>query len=134
MDNFIHSFAGALLGQMGLKRLSGRAMPTLIIAANIPDVDAVAMLLGTEGLAIRRGITHGPVAILLLPLVLTGLVLAWDRWRPADQPVRVGPRLLLANIGTHSQPALDILNSYGNRRLEPVTRRQAGAGSTKVAI
>ena len=123
MDNLTHSFAGALLGQMGLKRLSGRAMPTLIIAANIPDVDAVAMLLGTEGLAIRRGITHGPVAILLLPLVLTGLVLAWDRWRPADQPVRAGPLLLLAYIGTLSHPALDFLNSYGIRLLEPFSSR-----------
>ncbi len=55
MDNLTHSLAGALLGQMGLKRLTGRAMPTLIIAANLPDIDAVATLLGRESLAIRRG-------------------------------------------------------------------------------
>lgn len=121
MDNLTHSLAGALLGQMGLKRLSGRSMPVLIIAANIPDIDAIAMLLGTEGLAIRRGITHGPLAMLLLPPLLVGLVLAWERWRPQERgpPVRAGPLLLLAYIGTLSHPALDFLNSYGIRLLEP---------------
>ena len=65
MDNLTHSLAGALLGQIGLKRLSGRAMPTLIIAANLPDIDAMATLLGPTSLAFRRGITHGPIALAL---------------------------------------------------------------------
>lgn len=110
---------------MGLKRLSGRAMVTLVIAANIPDVDAVASLLGRESLAIRRGITHGPIALVLLPMLLTGLMLAWDRWRPLKQgpPVRPGMLLLLAYIGTLSHPALDWLNSYGIRLLEPFSSR-----------
>jgi inner membrane protein len=123
MDNLTHSLAGALLGQMGLKKLTGRAMPTLIIAANIPDIDAVATLLGRESLAIRRGITHGPIALLLLPLVLTGLVLLYNRSRPTKQPVRPGALLLLAYIGTLSHPALDWLNSYGIRLLEPFSSR-----------
>jgi inner membrane protein len=119
MDNLTHSFAGALLAQMGLKKLSGRATATLVIAANIPDIDAVASLLGRESLAVRRGLTHGPIALVLLPLILTGLVLLWNRWRPADQPVRFWPLLLCAYIGTLSHPALDWLNSYGVRLLEP---------------
>ena len=123
MDNLTHSLAGALLGQMGLKHLSGRAMGTLVIAANIPDIDAFASVLGTQSLAIRRGITHGPLAMLLLPLVLTGLVLLWNRWRPAAQPVRPAALLLLATIGTLSHPALDWLNSYGIRLLEPFSSR-----------
>lgn len=125
MDNLTHSLTGALLGQMGLKRLSGRAMATLVIAANIPDIDAVASLMGRESLAIRRGLTHGPVAMVLLPLVLAGLMLAWDRWRPLKQgpPVRPLMLLLLAYIGTLSHPALDWLNSYGIRLLEPLSSR-----------
>jgi inner membrane protein len=123
MDNLTHSLAGALLGQMGLKRLTGRAMPTLIIAANLPDIDAVATLLGRESLAIRRGITHGPIALVLLPVLLTGLMLLYNRWRPSAQPVRPGPLLLLAYIGTLSHPALDWLNSYGIRLLEPFSSR-----------
>ncbi len=121
MDNLTHSLAGALLGQMGLKRLTARAMPTLIIAANLPDIDAVATFLGRESLAIRRGITHGPLALILLPLLLTGIILLWNQWRPdkSGQPVRAGPLLLLAYVGTLSHPALDWLNSYGIRLLEP---------------
>jgi inner membrane protein len=119
MDNLTHSFAGALLAQMGLKKLSGRATATLVIAANLPDIDAVASFLGRESLAIRRGLTHGPIALAILPLILTGLVLLWNRWRPADQPVRFWPLLLCAYIGTLSHPALDWLNSYGIRLLEP---------------
>lgn len=133
MDNLTHSLAGALLGQMGLKRLTGRAMPTLIVAANIPDIDAVATVLGTESLAIRRGITHGPVALLLLPLLLTGLMLLYNRWRPSEQRVRPGMLLLLAYIGTLSHPALDWLNSYGIRLLEPFSS-QWYAGDTLFII
>jgi inner membrane protein len=119
MDNLTHSFAGALLAQMGLKKLSGRATGTLVIAANIPDIDAVTTLLGTQSLALRRGITHGPPALVILPLILTALVLLWNRWRPAKEPVRFWPLVLCAYIGTLSHPAFDWLNSYGIRLLEP---------------
>ena len=119
MDNLTHSFAGALLAQMGLKKLTARATATLVIAANLPDIDAVTTLLGTESLALRRGITHGPIALVILPLLLTGLMLLWNRWRPAAEPVRPVALLLCAYIGTLSHPALDWLNSYGIRLLEP---------------
>ena len=39
MDNLTHSLIGAALGQAGLKRKTGLAMPALIIAANLPDID-----------------------------------------------------------------------------------------------
>jgi inner membrane protein len=131
MDNLTHSFAGAVLGQMGLKRKTGLAMPALIIGANIPDIDAMATIIGTPSLAIRRGITHGPVALIVLPLILTGLLLAYHRWRPnpARAPVHSGWLLAIAYIGTLSHPALDWLNSYGIRFLEPFSS-QWFAGDT----
>jgi inner membrane protein len=122
MDNLTHSLAGAVLGQMGLKRKTGLAMPTLIIGANLPDIDAWAVTLGgVEHLAIRRGLTHGPIALLLLPIMLWAAMIAWDKWRPnaARLPVHRGWLLALAYIGTLSHPALDWLNSYGIRFLEP---------------
>ncbi|AMO71399.1 metal-dependent hydrolase [Sphingorhabdus sp. M41] len=127
MDNLTHSLAGAVLGQMGLKKKTGLGMATLIIAANIPDIDAVATLLGgVQHLALRRGITHGPIAMLVLPLLLTGIMIWFDRWqtkrgkRPADRlPIHKGWLLALAYIGCLSHPALDWLNSYGIRLLEP---------------
>ncbi len=127
MDNLTHSLVGALLGQMGLKRKTGLAMPTLIIAANIPDIDAVATLLGGhQHLAIRRGLTHGPIAMVLLPLLLWGAMLWFDAWqtrrgkRPEKRlPVHKGWLLGLAYIGCLSHPLFDWFNSYGIRLLEP---------------
>ena len=132
MDNLTHSLIGALIGQTGLKKPSGLGMPTLIIAANIPDIDAACFLWleGTEHLGFRRGITHGPLAMLLLPLLLTAAMVGFDRWqtrrgkRPATRAsVRFGPLFLLALIGTLSHPAFDWLNNYGVRLLEPFSSR-----------
>lgn len=130
MDNLTHSLVGALLGQVGLKRKSGLAMPTLIIAANLPDIDAGCSVLGTVSLAMRRGITHGPIAMLLLPLALTAIMVWYDRrqtrrgTRPADRPpVRPGWLLALAYLGCLSHPLFDWMNSYGVRLLEPFSHR-----------
>jgi inner membrane protein len=131
MDNLTHSLVGAVLGQMGLKRKTGLAMPTLVIAANIPDIDAVAVLLGGhQHLAIRRGITHGPIAMVLLPLLLWGAMLWFDRWqrqrgkRPETRlPAHKGWLLGLAYIGCLTHPLFDWCNSYGIRLLEPFSHR-----------
>ena len=132
MDNLTHSLVGAVLGQAGLKRTTGLAMPALIIGANLPDVDAACFfwIEGTEHLAIRRGITHGPPALVLLPLVLAGLLWGWDRWqeqrgtRPeARLPVRFGWLYAMAFIGCLSHPFFDWLNVYGIRLLEPFSSR-----------
>ena len=128
MDNLTHSLVGAVLGQAGLKRTTGLAMPALIIGANLPDVDAACFfwLEGLEHLAFRRGITHGPPALVLLPLVLAGLLWGWDRWqekrgtRPeARLPVRFGWLYAMAFIGCLTHPVMDWLNVYGIRLLEP---------------
>jgi inner membrane protein len=132
MDNLTHSLVGAVLGQAGLKRTTGLAMPALIIGANLPDVDAACFfwLEGTEHLAFRRGITHGPPALVVLPLILAGLLWGWDRWqakrgtgrfgRPeAWLPVRFGWLYAMAFIGCLSHPFFDWLNVYGIRLLEP---------------
>ncbi len=132
MDNLTHSLTGALIGQAGLKKKTGLAMPALIIGANLPDVDAACFfwLDGVEHLAFRRGITHGPPALVLLPLVLAGLLWGWDRWqmrrgkRPEGRlPVRFGWLYALALIGCLTHPLLDWMNVYGIRLLEPFSSR-----------
>ena len=128
LDNLTHSLVGALLGQAGLKKKTGLAMPALIIGANLPDVDAACFfwLEGVEHLGFRRGITHGPPALVLLPLILAGLLYAFDRWqakrgkRPEGRlPVSFKWLFLLSFIGCLTHPALDWLNVYGIRLLEP---------------
>lgn len=126
MDNLTHSLIGAVLGQAGLKRRTGLAMPALIIAANIPDIDAGCTIYGIESLAMRRGITHGPIAMVVLPLVLAGGLFWFDRWqsrrgtRPEGRlPVHFDWLFILSLIGCLTHPAFDWLNNYGIRLLEP---------------
>ncbi|MGV3554034.1 MAG: metal-dependent hydrolase [Croceibacterium sp.] len=128
MDNLTHGLVGALIGQAGLKRKTGLAMPALVIGANLPDVDAACFIWldGVQHLGFRRGITHGPIAWVILPLILAGLLWGWDRWqakrgrRPEGRlPVRFGWLYALAFIACLTHPALDWLNSYGIRFLAP---------------
>lgn len=130
MDNITHSFFGAALGQTGLKKKSGLGMAALIIGANIPDIDATCTFFGTQSLAMRRGLTHGPLGLLILPLLLTGALILFDRWqarrgtRPAERlPLHKGWLLALCYLGALSHPALDWMNSYGIRLLEPFSSR-----------
>lgn len=132
MDNLTHSLVGAVFGQCGLKRKTGLAMPALIIGANLPDVDAACFfwLDGVEHLAFRRGITHGPPAWFLLPLVLAGALYGWDRWqakrgkRPDDRlPVNFTWLYLLSLIGCLTHPAMDWMNVYGVRLLAPFSQQ-----------
>ncbi|MCP9223037.1 metal-dependent hydrolase [Erythrobacter sp. LQ02-29] len=130
MDNLTHSLVGALLGQASLKRRTGLAMPALIIGANLPDVDATCVIYGTESLAMRRGLTHGPLALVMLPVVLATVLYAFDRWqarggtRPEGRlPVRFGWLVALSFLACLTHPALDWLNVYGIRLLAPFSQR-----------
>ena len=120
MDNLCHTLVGAALAEAGLKRRSPRAYATLLIGANLPDLDAVAMFTG-NALGFRRGITHGLPALLVLPLVLTGVMVLWDRWRPGrDGPVTPARLLGVAALAIATHPFLDWLNTYGMRWLMPL--------------
>jgi inner membrane protein len=67
--------------------------------------------------------------MVVLPLALTALLLAWDRYvrrrRRAGARVPVRPRALLAlaALGIWSHPLLDLLNTYGVRLLMPFSGR-----------
>ena len=107
-------------------------MPALIIGANLPDVDAACLLWldGVEHLGFRRGVTHGPIAWAILPLILAGVLWWFDRWqtrrgkRPEGRlPVSFKWLFLLSFIGCLTHPALDWLNVYGIRLLEPFSSR-----------
>ena len=130
MDNLTHSLIGAVLAQCGLKRRTGLAMPAMILAANLPDIDAPCAIYGVESLAMRRGITHGPVALLVLPLLLAGALIAFDRWqvrrgkRPEGRaPVHPGWLVALCYLGAFTHPLFDWFNTYGIRLLEPFSSK-----------
>lgn len=119
MDNLCHTLAGAALAQAGLKRRSPLGTVTLLIAANLPDVDVISLAWGNlAGLSFRRGWTHGILALALWPFLLAGAMLLVDRL-VTRRGARFGPLLLLSAIGVASHPLLDALNTYGVRWLMP---------------
>jgi inner membrane protein len=129
VDPLTHSLTGAALSRAGLNRTTPLATATLVLAANAPDIDIVASAAGSyTSLAFRRGITHGPLAMLLLPLAVAGAVLLYDRVRrrrgqPDAPSVRAVPTLGLAALGVLSHPLLDWMNTYGIRLLMPLSDR-----------
>lgn len=129
MDPIAHTLAGATLAQTGLRKLTPLATPTLIIAANLPDIDGVMSFFGSDAsLYYRRGMTHGVLAQAILPWLLTAMVMIYDRFlrrrrNPTKEPVLALQILLLSYIGVISHPFLDWLNTYGVRLLMPFSGR-----------
>jgi inner membrane protein len=129
MDPVAHTLVGASLAESGLKKYTPLGTATLLIAANLPDVDILSLAWGEPfGLSFRRGWTHGILAVLVLPFVLTGIMMFWDRYvRRARAPDKLPaiPRqlLMLATIGVLTHPMLDFLNVYGIRLLMPFSDR-----------
>lgn len=127
MDNLCHTLVGAAMGRAGLRRTTRFATATLMIAANIPDLDVLVFATDVPHLSFRRGWTHGVAAQAVLPLVLTALVVLYGRMRqPAGDggpPLR--PRWIfgLSLLGVYSHVFLDYLNNYGVRLLSPVDWR-----------
>ena len=119
MDNLCHTLVGAALAETGLKRRTALGSATLMIAANFPDIDVIAVPLG-HSLGIRRGITHGLPAQVILPFVLTAIMIGWHRWRARGDVPKARELLLLSAIGIVTHPLLDWMNTYGMRWLMPL--------------
>jgi len=128
MDPLAHTLVGAALAETGLKRLSRYATACLLIGANIADLDAVAHLWGDDtALYLRRGWSHGVLALAVLPLLLAGTLWLWHRWRGARNaaapPFRLSAIVGLSFLAVWTHPLLDWLNTYGIRLLMPFDGR-----------
>ena len=121
LDNLTHGLVGAAIGKGGAERATPLATATLVLAANAPDVDVFSYTQGEYfALSFRRGITHGWPALIVLPFVVTGAMLLWDRWvrrrrEPSAEPARPRALLALSAVGLLTHPTLDWMNTYGMR-------------------
>jgi inner membrane protein len=127
MDNVTHTLVGAALAEAGLKKRTPLAAATLMLAANFPDIDVYSVALKTS-LPIRRGITHGIPAHIILPFVLAWLVWLYDarvrrRRDPSLPAADFKQLLLLSAIGIATHPFLDFMNIYGMRWLMPIVNK-----------
>jgi inner membrane protein len=124
VDNICHTLVGAACGAAGLNRRTRYGAATLMISANLPDIDVLVFATATPWIEFRRGWTHGILAQIALPVALTGVVWLVDRFARArgangDRPFHTGWTLLLALVGIYSHVFLDYLNNYGVRLATP---------------
>jgi inner membrane protein len=124
MDNVCHTLVGAACGAAGLNRRTRFGAATLMISANIPDVDVLVFATNTPWIEFRRGWTHGIVAQLTLPIALTVVFWLLDRFTRArgtdgDRPFHAGWSLALSFVGVYTHVFLDYLNNYGVRLATP---------------
>ncbi|HTH23848.1 MAG TPA: metal-dependent hydrolase [Vicinamibacterales bacterium] len=114
------------LSRAGLNKRTALATSTLVIANNLPDIDVGVFATSTLAMSFRRGWTHGVLAQATLPIVLTGAMLLYDRYRQKASPgdrVNAGQILLLSYIGVLLHVFMDFTNSYGVRLLMPFSDR-----------
>lgn len=125
MDPLTHTLVGANLAATRLGEKTRLAAAALVIGANLPDIDGITYFIDSDlALGFRRGWTHGVLALVVLPSLMTALLMLYARLRP-DPEHRVDARwlLLLSTIGVWSHPSLDWLNTYGLRWLMPFSGR-----------
>ncbi len=119
MDNLTHSLVGLFLARAGLKKVTPQGTAILVLAANIPDIDAVS-LLGGAGTYLRwhRHLTHSLILLPFMALLAVVLVRL-----AGGKPVKwlAGWGIALAGVASHQ--ILDLTNIYGVRLLMPFSGR-----------
>ncbi|MDT5272556.1 MAG: inner membrane protein [Acidobacteriota bacterium] len=124
MDNLTHSLVGLAAAKAGLGRRTPYATFVCIVAANLPDIDIVALARGPAFyLQHHRGITHsivGTLALaLLFPLLFYAAERVWAHARGREPRAQMKGLLVCSLLLSASHPLLDWTNSYGVRPFLP---------------
>jgi len=109
MDPITHSLAGAALSQLGFKRKG--AFWVLLISSIAPDLDYITRFWGVDiFLRYHRGITHGILALVLVPLIIAVI---------AEFRKGFFYYYFLSFLAYGIHIFMDITNQYGTRVLSP---------------
>lgn len=127
MDNVTHSLVGLMMSRSGIDRIIPRAAVTMVIAANIPDVDVVSGLRGSVSyLKWHRSYTHALASAPVMALFAVLFVWAMLRQRPSWWAYG------FSLLGVLSHLVLDWTNVYGIRMLLPFSARWLRLDQTDV--
>ncbi len=134
MDNLTHTLFAATLARTPLRRAGRGTTAALLIASNVPDLDAISAVGGAVSyLKWHRGPTHGLLGIVGLGALTAAIVWAAQRWLDARRLATRGPHdadgrppaagfgmlLVVAMIGVALHILMDLPTSYGTRLLSP---------------
>ncbi|MCC7417337.1 MAG: metal-dependent hydrolase [Acidobacteria bacterium] len=126
MDNITHSLFALTLGRTRLGQAGRGSTAALLIASNIPDIDAVALLRGGASyVEWHRGPTHGALSVVALGLPAAGLAWLWTRGqaryarRPLEPAATLPALAAVSMIGVLFHLLMDFPTAYGTRLLSP---------------
>jgi len=119
MDPLTHTATGLFLSRAGLNRWTPRATAVMLLSANAPDIDIVALSRGSLSyLHWHRNLTHSLAAMPVMALATVALVRVAGR-KALNWPGAFAAALL----GVASHLLLDWTNGYGIRLLLPFSSR-----------
>jgi inner membrane protein len=137
LDPVTHFLTGACMGRAGFNRKSAFATVTMVLAAEVADMDVLWEFKGSiAALQHHRGITHSFVGVPLMAALALAFVYLWHRWRSRGRPatpnltggmpklpIRWGYLYFCAVLAALSHLLLDYTTAYGIRLFEPFNFR-----------
>ncbi len=110
MDPLTHSLAGATISRLGFKRKA--SLWVLLIASVAPDLDYISRIWGPDMfLRYHRGITHGLLALLVIPLIIA-LIFGFRKG--------FFYYYFISFLGYGTHILMDLTNQYSTRILSPI--------------
>lgn len=114
MDPITHGLAGATISHLGFKRKA--AFWVLLTASIAPDLDYITRFWGVDiFLRYHRGITHGILALFLIPLIIA-LISGFKKG--------FFYYYFISFLGYGTHLLMDLSNQYGTRILSPLDWNQ----------
>jgi inner membrane protein len=133
VDNITHTLAGALIGEMGLKRRSRFAFAACLLGANAPDIDVfVPLAFPVDGIEFHRGPLHGIFAWPFLAAGIVAILWLFDRLFPSREgamPFRASALFVVAFLAVLTHPFLDWLTTYAIAIFAPLSWRWYSANA-----
>ncbi len=117
MDSVTHTLIGVgMANALFRKRVGPESVPILVVASNLPDVDALARLMGDPtAILIRRTFGH---SVFMLPIWAIGLAVILRRLYPHQ---RLSTLFGLTLLGAAVHVFFDLVNSFGVVLLWPLS-------------
>ena len=133
LEPVTHLLTGACLARLGFNRRTALATATMVLAAEIPDLDVLWYFDDSvDGFAHHRGFTHTLIGVPVDVAVVVGAMYLYWRWRRKRKMAAIGDRpperwesprwdllFFFGCIAALSHILLDFTNNYGVRPFAP---------------